>query len=262
MKASVFPISFANNWFITAYVGMYILFPFMNIAINAMDKKQHCALIIVMMGIMALWSDLIPSANPYGSWGASTFWCMVLYAIGSYCRLYVDLEKYRKLRYLTIYVFAALLLTLSWAVLHQISKKIPVVVSVEFYYCRYNSVLVVIQSVAIFMVFCKIQIKREVPRRIIKVISPLTLGVYLIHDNPSFKIMLWSKIFPVEDLMINSMFLIPQIIGRTLMIFAVCAVIDFFRSQIFKAFEKTQLYNRFIGIAEAGIEKMLSTEES
>ena len=39
LKASVLPISFANNWFITAYVGMYILFPFMNIAINAMDKK-------------------------------------------------------------------------------------------------------------------------------------------------------------------------------------------------------------------------------
>ena len=184
---------------------------------------------------MALWSDLIPSANPYGSWGVSSFWFMALYAIGSYFKLYVDLEKYRKLRCLTVYVFIAFLLTLSWGVLHQISNRIPAIVSLELYYCRFNSVLVVIQSAAIFMVFCKIQKGRAVLRKIIKVISPLTLGVSLFHDNPSFKIIMWSKFFPVEDLMINSMLLIPQIVGRTLMIFAACTVIDFFRSLIFNS---------------------------
>ena len=245
MKDSLLPISFAQNWFVTEYIGMYLLFPFCNLLIRKMNEKQHKMIIIVMLALLSIWSDIVPSADPFGvSPGATTFWFIALYMLGSYIRLYVDVTKLKKNALIT-YLACSILITLSWVLLTLVASKIPAILRVLDYYYRYNCILVVISSVALFILFLSVRIKNKAVTFVIKYFAPLTLGVYLIHDNPNMRNIIWGKLF-LRDSLFSSPLLIVQILGRIVCIFLICSLIDFFRSLLFKVFESSSGYKRLM----------------
>ena len=241
MKNSLLPISFAQNWFITEYIGMYMLFPFCNVLIKAMSQKQHKSVIIVLLALLSIWSDIIPSANPFGtSPGATTFWFLAVYMTGGYIRLYVDLTQLRK-KSTAVYFISSIIITLSWVVIIALSKLIPGISHVSDYYYRYNCIFVMVSSVALFCLFINIKIRNKPMKSVIKIVSPLTLGVYLIHDNPNIRAIIWGKIF-IKDTLLSSPLYIVQFIGRVVCVCIVCAFIDYLRTLLFNVFEKRNLY--------------------
>jgi len=83
------PFLTGRYWFMTIYVGMYLVFPFLNIFIRAMDKKQHGALNLCLFGIISVWSSLHPviaGMNSGGGWGLA--WFVVLYLLAAWFKLY------------------------------------------------------------------------------------------------------------------------------------------------------------------------------
>ena len=71
-----FPILTGRYWFIAIYIGMYLLSPFLNIAIRAMDKKTHGLLILTLGLLFSAWSSIHPSfagMNSGGGWGLAWF---------------------------------------------------------------------------------------------------------------------------------------------------------------------------------------------
>ena len=68
------PIITGRYWFITIYFGMYLLSPFYNIAINAMTKKQHRNLLLVLFFLLSVWISIHPAfkgMNSGNGWGLS-----------------------------------------------------------------------------------------------------------------------------------------------------------------------------------------------
>ena len=209
-----------------------------------MTKELHLKFIIVFLIIMALWSDLIPSANPFGVYqGASVIWFIVLYLIGSYIRLYIDVMKY-KFKALLLYISASAIVCLCWIILTILSKRISAISNVVNYYCRYNCIIVVVASVALFIMFLRIKIHNNILTKIIRFFAPLTLGVYLIHDNPNIRNILWNRIFTQGNLISNPL-VVFQVILRMLIIFLCCSFVDYFRSILF-IFEKSKIYSKFL----------------
>lgn len=85
---TVFPLSNSRYWFITTYILMYIMCPFINLAIEAMNKMQHLLCILTFFGVYILlqnvvfWSEFsyIDARDP----GLFIF----LYMVGAYFRKY------------------------------------------------------------------------------------------------------------------------------------------------------------------------------
>ena len=85
------PILTGRYWFITIYVGMYMFFPFLNVLVRAMDRKQHALMNICLFGLFSLWSSLHPGIagmNSGGGWGLA--WFAVLYLAAAWLWLYYE----------------------------------------------------------------------------------------------------------------------------------------------------------------------------
>ena len=84
-----FPVLTGRYWFITIYFGLYLISPFLNIAIRAMTKRQFTALNLILFVLFSVWNSLHPSIagmNSGGGWGLA--WFIVLYFAAAWFRLY------------------------------------------------------------------------------------------------------------------------------------------------------------------------------
>lgn len=216
------PILTGRYWFITIYVGMYLIFPFLNLLIRAMDRKQHALLNICLFTLFSLWSSLHPSIagmNSGGGWGLA--WFAVLYLAAAWLRLYYE-PNGKAGRYLVVFVaipaFAA-------AVQCAQGDIVPgIVLQIVKNWFRYDSAPVYIMSMCLFAGFVNFQIRQEKLANAIRFVAPLTFGVYLIHAHADVSPWSW-EVLNMPAKMDSALFPLAQL-GIVLGIFAVCAIID------------------------------------
>ena len=59
-------------------------------------------------------------------------------------------------------------------------------------------------------------------------IAAATLGIYLIHDNPMIREIIWNKIYPNTDYFISDSFLLVLII-KTIIVYIICLLAEWIR---------------------------------
>ena len=84
---SVFPVTFGAYWFISAYVVMVIVAPYINILLDATSARQHGALLCLSLWITFIWHIL----NPANTWAfTDASYLCTLYLIGALIRRHED----------------------------------------------------------------------------------------------------------------------------------------------------------------------------
>lgn len=78
---------------------------------------------------------------------------------------------------------------------------------------------------------------------IIKWIVPKSFAVYLIHEQPVFRDVLWQKIIMIERYSGNAISLLLTILISTVIIFIVCILIDTVRSTLIYRIENKMADN-------------------
>lgn len=219
-----FPVFTGRYWFITIYFGMYLISPFLNIAIKAMNKNQHTTLNILLFFLFSAWISLHPSIagmNSGEGWGLA--WFIVLYFAAAWFRLYYQ-PNGRIIGKLCIWFFIAACMT----ILLIFGKKYcsPINVIAENWY-RYDSLPVYLASLVVFVAFLNIKIKNKTFFDAIVTIAPSTLGVYLIHAHAEFSPWSW-EVFALPEKMNYVWFPIVQIFVVVLL-FVCCVLIDLLR---------------------------------
>ena len=81
---ALFPISFERWWFASVYIILYILYPFINILLNSIDKKTYQVLLITLLIIWCI----LPTFTTKSFSGSNLAWFLTLYAVAGYVRLY------------------------------------------------------------------------------------------------------------------------------------------------------------------------------
>lgn len=107
------PILTGRYWFLTIYVGMYLVSPFLNALIHALDKKQHALLNLLLFAIMSVWVSIHPAIagmNSGGGWGLT--WFVVMYLAAAWLRLYYTPNK-KPVRYFVIFISLPLLMAVA-----------------------------------------------------------------------------------------------------------------------------------------------------
>ena len=114
LAQAILPIKFEMYWFVTAYFGMYILSPYLNILANSLSQKEYIRFLLIQFTMFSLVSS-------YGfdtfivKAGYSFLWFIFLYYLGGYIKLYNLGHSLSNQRLLLGYVIPSVLVfILTW----------------------------------------------------------------------------------------------------------------------------------------------------
>lgn len=218
---SLFPIIFRQYWFFNIYLALYLLSPILNYLISKLSKEQFKKINIILFLIFSLFNSIYPTFNSEGGHGLYNF--IFLYLVGAYIKLYfnININKYKCL---IIYIISSLLIVAGNYTVTIFTKNN----STMFF--NYDNVLVVISSIALFILFKEINISSN----IINNIARFSFGTYIIHAN----IFVWNLIVSgLSSINLNSTFVGVTCIVVAFSGFVTCILIEIIRYSLFNKIE-------------------------
>ena len=163
------------NWFITAYIGLYLLAPILNVFIDNADRKQHRNVIIAFYVFQTIYGCTGAAQFFVDGYGTLSF--IGLYLLARYIKIYPPLliEKPRAV-YLLVYLISCLALFALQFVPIIFGRSIP-------YISDYNYInpIVLLMSVSLLIYFTKIDFQSKV----VNWIAASSFAVFLLHSNPN-----------------------------------------------------------------------------
>lgn len=231
------PISTCRYWFVTAYVFVLIISPLLNMIIDKLDKKRlrHFLLFFILMwGVIYTFTEI---QALFSGFLELTF----IYMLTAY------LKRYYKLKSKRYYQFAVLFLLLCHLFSVALGTFLPEVLQVRlhingplhFAYALYPVVLFL--SIEIFMLFLTLKPKYN---QKVNFISSLTFDVYLVHEHPYMRYLIWNTIFvahPAWSLVAK----IPYSIVVVTAVYTLSSLIGLvYKCTIFRLIEKTRLVDK------------------
>ena len=247
LLSAFLPITYIEYWFVSAYIAMYVLVPVLNLLINSISQKQLFGVVCILVSVFSILNSVLPLSQIMGvkSFGQSMVFFVVLYIIGAFLRLYIEKGQWRN--YAKKYFWVSILFMNLWFLVTTFGTTamgIDILNNeraqfVLKWFFAYNSLPVLIASVALFH-FCRgITISNLRYIKVIKVITPLVFGVYLIHDNPHLRDFVWMNL--KNSHIPHPLLPIPAIL-YTIVVFILCLVIDYVRFLLFNIVHKKEWY--------------------
>lgn len=235
LKNSVFPILMKTYWFITIYILLYVLSPYLNMIVNNATKKEYQTLLGVLIFVFSIVHLFVPDyaeINKAGGYGI--IWLVIVYLIAGYIKKYNDNLKFSKIVSLIICFISTVII-----MLFSVHIKNPNLSPYVYKLYQYNSIFIIINSIIVFKLFLNLKIENKIIIKTIKFFAPLTFGVYLIHENMFVTKYLYSGIF--SSLKWAYRGIGPFVLNYILFvcgIFIVCALMDYIRIILFKGIGK------------------------
>ena len=215
-------------WFTRVYIGLFIISPFLNVALNSLSKEFWRNLNIVLLILFSL----TISATALSVGGSSIVWFVTLYSIAGYIRVH-GLNGIVSKKPAVIYFVAMILLYLGVIVLDGYSS----------YILRYNFVLVLLGAVCLFMVFLKLPNASARATGIINKAAKCTFGIYLIHENSYVREFLWNDLLNTK-LYANNSWGIAITVLIVIGVYIVCTLIDLIRERLFRPLLESNRYGK------------------
>ena len=220
---SILPLSHSLYWFITDYIVLMLLSPFLNVFIKKISKKNLLKLIILTL---IIWSIFPTFTGPSFDFN-QMIWFIVLYLIGSFIRLYLDFTKIKS-KYLFLILIVSLVI--GWLFI-CVSSSINILSQFDMFklngsiFNRENSIFVLFASLSLFLLFLK---RKEFSNKYINYIAGSVLGVYLIHSNIFAGFYVWLTILNIPSYYYSPYFIVIAITS-TILVYLVCTGIDIVR---------------------------------
>ncbi len=220
---SIFPIIFKKYWFISAYIILYLFVPYINMIIDKFDNDILKKLIITNIVLVFI----IPTITTSDLFFNELFQFISFYLVGAYIKKY-NINVINKKKQINILMICICIFLISSTIIIEfISFKFQFLKPYSTYFFNRNSIFILMLAICIFLEFISIE---EYNCNIINNISSTTLGIYLIHDNPNFRSILWNNIN--LEKYFNKTYFILIILLTVIIIFIVCFVIEFIRKNI------------------------------
>lgn len=227
-----FPFTSRIWYFMTLYLLVLILSPFLNKALTSLSKKEYTRLVIILFLMFSVWTvfsqldqtkNIIRLDKIFDSSGKSLYGFIYMYVLGGYLRLHIPCHKKARYRYLIIFAFLTLINAALCIFSDSYSK-----ISTEN-----NNPFVVLQGICLILYFRDLKFKSKA----INYIATANLGVYMIHEQFLVRNKLWHNWF--RSLSDKSFYKLPEYPFKVLIIcltvFIVCGIIERVRVLLFKA---------------------------
>lgn len=236
---SFFPLSTDAYWFVTQFIGLMILSPFLVLLVRQLSYKQYVAL---LMGGAFLCLAIIPDF-PLGkrfhvAHGNSVWSFAYLFMIAGFIRHH--LQEIPKGKLVTV-IILVILLTMACEFFFGYHQG-----DVNLFWFNYNG-LPFILSVLVFVLIRQMRVPDSGLWNVLVRLAPYSFGVYLIHDQLLVRGWLWSHVAITS--FCNQWIFPVVVLGLCILIFLSCAFVDAFRKKFFewlgidKLIAKTDLWS-------------------
>ena len=246
----------SRTWyFMTLYLLVLILSPFLNKMLRQLNRKEFLYLIIICFFMFSIWqplSILSPFDEVIGlkkilstQGGKSLYDFIYMYILGAYMRRYHIFRSHEDddaddmWNNPLVYLVGFLLLGLiNVIIVYNYPDK-----GIESAIAYNDNPFVVIQCTCLFRFFEKLDISRhEKLCRFINYVSAGNLGIYMIHEHPLIRNYIWGEIFATDKISFYTQrFYLIKIFMFIVLIYVCCWVIDWFRRMIFDGVKKLKV---------------------
>jgi len=232
----LFKILLGRNWFITCYIMLYILFPFINKFIHSLSLKQKHIFAIITVLLFCMWT-FVPQVNQKSTCnGYTILWLLVLYYFGGYIRI-VFVEGECKNLFNKIsrfsgygYIICSLITLALCILLNLVGRNV-------WYALAYNKIFVFFSAICLFIFMYKTNIKILFLQKLILFFAPASFGVFLISTNMFF--VQYQRQLLNKDFFLQSFNMPLMVLICAAAIYIVCLLISsLFHKRIFNFSDK------------------------
>lgn len=228
----IFPVTFGQYWYFTAYVCLYLFIPLLNSLVDQLTEKQYRISICVAFVLLSI----IPTVR-YGDVfgtndGYSPIWLMALYLVGAYIKKHGDNSRAIRLaRQYGQFIFVICVM-LTWGGMVGLNYATNVLIGEakgKLVFLKYTSPTIVVGAISIF---CWFENRSWKPQRLYDILSKHAFSIYILHAHPIIwrsvldnRFVSWTAFNPVK----LSCYLGLTVIG----ISATCVLLDIARNWLF-----------------------------
>jgi len=217
LKQSLFPFISNSYWFISNYLVLYLLVPYINTFIKTAEKSMLNSLLIITT---LLWVILPTFVSVHYEFSILLFF-IYLYFVGAAIRTGEYGAFFTNRKAINILALASVIFWILFAVIKCAHHD-----TVNFWKmchpAQINSLFTISIALFLFHLFKNLDIGHN---KIINSIAASVFGVYLFHDNIIVRPFLWRKLLHVVTYM-NTPYLLPYMIVCTLGVFIFCVILD------------------------------------
>lgn len=232
---SLFPISLRAYGYVSSYILLMLLSPFLNVLIRNLNNKQlyYISALIVSVNIV------FPTVIPFIGWGEN-------YTVLFVCLYFVSASIYRLSSShpnspniygggVCLWLLSTVTLIASPYLISKLSCRLIFLVDKSDFFYNYHNIIVLIEAVGLFLWINKdFVVSNSRLNRIIQYFSKGSLVVYLYHMHPIFKRM-YSELSIFKELYseVGSLYII-RILGASVCIFVIGILLNSVISKIVK----------------------------
>lgn len=248
----IFPISMEHYWFLTAYVFLYLLLPFVGAAVRRMTKQQMQIALGLLLATFCVLKSILPLRLETDKSGYDCLWYLCVFVTAAYIRRFgvVFLEKRR--RAVCLYVVCCLLAFAGTMALRFFFLRTGSLGRMTGMCMEYNHILPFLAAIGLFGAFVRTEINGKIVD-VINKIAPYTLGVYLLHENLGLRYT-WQSWFGA-DRVTNVGELLLRTFFAVLGVFVCGILVDMLRAGLMKAvhnlLRRGKGYRKLVGKIEA-----------
>ena len=234
---ALMPVKNSAYWYYTAYFGISFFTPLVNKAVENLDKQTALLCAAGAVVLFSVYPTLAGKDFFKLDGGYHVLWLLVIYLLGAVIRKHAPLAKWGKGPWALVYLA---MVGLSWGMLMLRNRTGLQLVNL----IQYTSPTILLAAVALLMLFAKIPAAGRA-QKWIALVSPLTFGVYLIHDSLFIR-----KTFISGTLSAVSAASVPVMLGKVFCfaggVFVICLVMDWLRSLLFRTLRVKELVERIM----------------
>ena len=224
----LFPLSKNSYWFFTQYCGLFFLMPLLNAAVEALEGRTLRTVLLFLGGLACvppfLVGDLFHVKDGY-----SVIWFSYLYLLAATMARRGMFSKTSIRTALCILLASVFATVCGRHVVHAICIQAGIA-SRWRVFNAYNSPIILVQSVAVLVVFKNIQVHSALLRRTIALVAPSVFAVYLIHSNWLFRTAThWNAFWTSALDGPGAMKSLAIVLCGATVVFVVCLMVDFTR---------------------------------
>ena len=211
----IFPITSNLNWFLSIYVFIYAIGPFLKCMVIFLRarRKMYNALVVVLLFFYSILGFITP-LNVYAS---TLMQGVVIVLLGSWLELYK--EKVRTFHPAILAISGYALVILFTLCLMIAARFIPALSDLCAHFCSNNCPFIILSAVGLLLCFSNLNFHSKA----VNLVASSVMTTYLIHDNGQFSNHVWLDIMKVQN---HLSAICPYMFICALVILGGCFVID------------------------------------
>ncbi len=227
----LFPVSMGHYWFMTAYLFVYLLLPFVGMAAGRMSKGQLGLALGLLLSVFCLLKSFLPLRLEMDQQGYDCLWYLCVFLSAAYVRRFGVKFLEKRERGLSLYVGCCLMIYAGTMALREIYLRTGSLERMLKMCLEYNHILPFLAAAGLFAFFRGIAIQGR-GAKVINRIGPYTLGVYLLHENLGLRYG-WQKWFGAGQGNRDLIELLLGTLAAVVCVFTAGILVDMMRKRLF-----------------------------